>query len=141
MFFKKKTPPPKKPAAPRSIVFKEYTIPYSKNFRGFKRFRVVVHGNKEAEINNEKYYDKDFSDSSFIFKCFNDEYGNRMAHLLIDGQLMGSVFDPDQLFAIENGLIEKIHIEPEEEVILGNKRTETRHRIRALVKYAKMDED
>lgn len=144
MLFKKKPKPTVKkvPAAPKfNEDIKEYQIPYSKNFRGFKKFKLVVYGSDEQMKNNEKYYNKDFSASTFVFKCFNYEPGKRMAHLIIDGLQMGAVFDPDQLFAIENGLIEKIHIEPDEEYILGDKKTEVRHRIRVIVKYAKPDED
>lgn len=140
MFFKKKAR-----IAPTKTSFnldmKEYQVPYSKGFRGFKTFPLVVYGKEEIMANNEKYYNKDFSNSTFVFKCYNCENGERAASLYIDGVIMGTAFRPDQLFAVENDLIEKIHIEPEEEVVLGDKRTETRHRIRALVKYAKMDED
>ena len=144
MFFKKKPKPTVKkvPAAPKiDEDAKEYQIPYSKNFRGFKRFKMVVYGNDEIRANNEKYYNKDFSESTFVFRCFNCESGERIAHLYIDGIKMGTIFGPDQLFAIENDLIEKVHVEPDEEVILGDKCTEVRHRITLIVKFARPDED
>ena len=139
MFFKKKPAP----VQPKTIDRNEkvYDIPYSKNFRGFKRFGMSVHGDKKAEENNEKLYNGDFSELRFQFVCFTDQYSNRVAELYVHGNKMGNVYDPDQVYAIENGLIEKIHVEPKEEVVLGNKRTETRHRISVLVKYVKPDEN
>lgn len=136
---KKKLTP--SPSVKKNRGEKQYELPYSRNFRGFKRFLLTVHGDSESEKNNEILYNSDFSDSIFIFKCFNNEYGNRIACLYIDDYKMGTVYDSDQIYAIEHGLIEKIHIEPKEEVVLGKKRTETRHRISVLVKYVKLDED
>lgn len=134
MFFKKKET--KKKAAP---IKKVYEIPYSKGFRGFKRFLLTVHGDEESEKNNEKLYNKDFSCSKFEFVCFNYDGLNRVAVLYIDGVKMGCVYAEDQIREIETGKIEKIHIEPREETIIGKKKNEVRHRISVLVKYK--DED
>ena len=115
---------------------KSYIIPYSKGFRGFKRFPMRVHGDRVSEKNNESLYNNDFSCSSFKFVCFNDDSGNRVAFLYIDGYKMGTIYDSEQLYAIEHEMIEMIHIEPKEESIIGSKKTETRHRISVLVKYS-----
>ena len=117
---------------------KSYVIPYSKPFRGFKKFPLVISGNRGDEENNEKVYGKDFSNSVCKFTCFNYEPQSRMAVLYIDDLRMGAVFDPDQVNAIESGLIEKIHFEYNENVFVylddsGNK--QTLHRLRVLVKY------
>lgn len=132
MFFRKKVQETPKPAEP---IKKVYQIPYSKGFRGFKQFALNVHGDKESEQNNEKNYKNDFSGSTFEFVCFNYDGLNRMAVLYIDGIKMGSVFDAEQISAIENGKIEKIHIEPKEMTIAGNDVIEKRNRISVLVKY------
>lgn len=113
---------------------KEYEIPYSKNFRGFKRFHVVVHGYEESEKNNEKLYNQDLSSMTIKFICFNGQQG-RMAFLYADNYKLGAVFDDDQLYAIEHKKIEKIHFEPKEEVVIEKRTTKTRHRISVLVKY------
>ena len=141
MLFKKKKKPA--PAQPKPIARNEkvYEMPYSKGFRGFKRFAMSVHNDKEAETNNEKLYNNDFSGSRFQFVCFTDQYNSRVAALYINGVKMGNVYDQNQVYAIEHGLIEKIHVEPKEEVVLGNKCTETRHRISVLVKYIQSDEN
>lgn len=145
MLFKKKKPTKKvvykAPATPPfDRDMKEYQFPYSKGFRGFKRFNLIVHGNEESEKNNEKYYKNDFSNSTFMFKCFNYDAGQRVAQLFIDGHQIGAVFDDNMIYAIENGLIEKVHVEPREDFILGDKCTEVRHRITLLVKYVNPDE-
>ena len=113
---------------------KEYESPYSKNFRGFKRVHVVVHGYEESEKNNENLYDKDLSSMTIKFICFDGQHG-RMAFLYADNYKLGAVFDDDQIYAIEHKKIEKIHFEPKEEEIVGKLITKTRHRISVLVKY------
>ena len=93
-----------------------YIIPYSKNFRGFKKFGVSVYGNETSEKNNKELLNKDLSKSKFEFVCFNsfEHYIGRMAILYIDGLQVGAVFDNDLLSDIENRRIEKIHTEPKE---------------------------
>lgn len=97
-----------------SIDEKRYVIPYSKNYRKFKHFIVSVHGNNLAEKNNSILLNKDLSNSQFEFVCFNYDNG-RMAQLLIDGMIVGAVFENEQIQAIENGLIEQIHSEIKQE--------------------------
>lgn len=141
MFYKK--PEPKKTTKsayvqkkPQSALkdMKIYEIPYAEHFRGFKRFPVVVHGDVESEKNNELIYDKDFSTFEYRFICFTGKNG-RMAFLYADKCKIGAIFDDDQIYAIEHNKIEKIHLEPREEIVLGNKRTEKRHRVSVIVKY------
>lgn len=114
---------------------RKYVIPYSKGFRGFKIFPVVVHGNKETEQINEHMYNKDISNSIIEFVCFNYNEHDRMAQIHIDGKNVGAIFNDDQLYAIENNLIEKIHAEPHEDISIGKHSTITTHRFRWLVKY------
>lgn len=129
--FKKKKEEPKQ----MSIVEeKRYPIPYSKGFKGFKKFRVVVFGNEESEKNMNYFYNKDLSNSVFEFVC-KQENDYKLMCLYIDNLKVGAIFDDDQIYAIENGLIEKIHAEPKEEIVLGHNCTEERHRLSILVKY------
>lgn len=132
MFFKKKAPEPQKNTEP---IKKVYKLEYSKGFRGFKKFAMNVHGDKECEQNNERDYKKDFSGSTFEFVCFNYDGLNRAAVLYIDGIKMGWIYDEDQIKDIESGRIVKIHIEPKEMTIIGDGTTELRKRIGVLVKY------
>lgn len=87
---------------------KIYQIPYSNSFRGFKHFIVNVYKNAEAEKNNLLFINIDLSDSIFEFFCFDTEYG-RKAKVLIDSKEVGTISDSEQLAAIEQGKIEKIH--------------------------------
>ena len=129
--FKKKKEEPKQ----MSIVEeKRYPIPYSKGFKGFKKFRVVVFGNEESEKNMNYFYNKDLSNSVFEFVS-KQENDYKLMCLYIDNLKVGAIFDDDQIYAIENGLIEKIHAEPKEEIVLGHNCTEERHRLSILVKY------
>lgn len=141
MFYKK--PEPKKTTKsayvqkkPQSALknMKIYEIPYVEHFRGFKRFPVVVYGDVESEKNNELIYDKVFSTFEYRFICFTEKNG-RMALLYADKYKIGAIFDSDQIHAIEHNQIEKIHIEPKEETIVGSKKIEKRRRLSVLVKY------
>lgn len=129
--FKKKN---EKPKQNTFVEEKRYLIPYSKGFRGFKKFSVSVHGYEESEKNMNYFYDKDLSNSVFEFVSFKGKDSKLMC-LFIDDLKVGAVFNDAQIYAIENGLIEKIHAEPKEEIIGGTKETEIRHRLSIFVKY------
>lgn len=133
MFFKRKT---LSETAPKSE--KTYEFPFSQSFRGFKRFPIIVYGDKESEENNEKLYKNDFASSIFKFVCSNFET-QRKAVLFIDDNKIGTVFDETQVSSIENGLIEKIHVEPKEQEVVDSDGTQIVHRLTVLVKYK--DED
>lgn len=113
---------------------KTYYLPYSKSFRGFKRFPVSVHGDAIAEKNNSALYSKDLSECEFKFVCESDH--SREAVLYIDNRKIGTVTDSKFIYALEKGYIEKIHSEPKEEVIVGKYKSETRHRLTFFVKYS-----
>ena len=129
--FKKKKEDPKQISI---VEEKRYPIPYSKGYRGFKSFQVSVYGYEESEKNMRYFYDKDLSNSVFEFVSTTDNDYKLMC-LYIDNLKVGAIFDPNQVYAIENGLIEKIHAEPKKEIVLGNKCTEERHRLSIFVKY------
>ena len=130
MAFFKKSPKQTPVSNPETV----YTIPYSKGFRGFKRFPIVVHGDPVSEQNNELLFDKDLSSSVFKFIC-SDYTGGRMAQLFIDDKKVGAVFDPEQVQSVENNLIEQIHVEPREEPVISSTGTVILHRLTILVKY------
>jgi hypothetical protein len=93
---------------------KKYIIPYSKGWRGFKKFPVVVYGDEETENNNRILCKQDVSNCTFEFVCFNEKtiyYDGRMCLIYIDGVKVGAIYDNEQIQQIENGQIEKIHVE------------------------------
>lgn len=116
------------------IINKKYKIPYSKGFKGFKKFQVVVHGDKESENNMNYFYDKDLSNATFEFAEIIENDCSKII-LFINDLKVGMIWDDDQISAIKNDLIEKIHAEPKEEIIGGPNGTEIRHRLSILVKY------
>jgi hypothetical protein len=129
MFFSKKSAP-KTPVANS----KSFEIPYAQHFKGFKRFPMRTHGDNESENNNEALYGKDLSALSFKFVC-SGSGSNRIACLYADNFKIGTIYESEQIKAIEHGQIEKIHLEPKEEVIIGKNGNEVRHRFTVLVKY------
>lgn len=109
---------------------KRYRIPYTKNFRGYKKFFVKAKGNEEAERNNKELNKSElFSEickSKILpplveFVCFDRQFSNppeRMAQVFINGLLVGAVFIDDEqnrVEAIENETIEAVHIEQNHE--------------------------
>ena len=107
---------------------KKYIIPYSKGFKGFKRFPFVVHGDEISEQNNKKILNNDISNSDIEFICFNcktSKFDGRLTQIFIDGLQIGAIFENEQINLIENGQIEKIHFEKDL----------TRERLILFVKY------
>lgn len=115
---------------------KIYQIPYSKIFRGFKKYHMNVHGVFDAEENAAKYFnDLDMSQAVFEFVCENNDYGSRSAFLYINKKIAGAVYEEDRVKEIETGRIEQIHIEKDEEMIVTNSGSLKRPRLRFFVKY------
>ncbi len=113
--FKKKEKEPQTQTKISEENKKIYIIPYSKHFKGFKNFPVVVFGNDVSMENSEKLYNCDVSNYEFKFVCLNSYNNNgRFAFVYINNMQVGSVFDIEQINAIENGRIEKIHVEKKE---------------------------
>ena len=111
---------------------KRYSIPYSKNFRGFKKFPIWVHGNEEAMKNNKILCKMELTDPKVVFVCMDQENVHpktRMALVFVDDIKAGAVFvsDEDRVSPIENGLIEAVHIEKDM----------NEERLRFFVKYKK----
>ena len=94
---------------------KKYTIKVSSHFKGFKRFPVVIHGNETSEQNNDFFLKTSLDNTTlFEFVVFNEKtisFEGRMSLVFINNRQVGAVFDPEQIQAIENNMIEKIHIE------------------------------
>lgn len=105
---------------------KRYRIPYTRNFRGYKKFFVKAKGNEESERNNKELNKselfKEICKSKILpplveFVCFDQQFSNppeRMAQVFINGLLVGAVFieeEQDRVEAIEKGIIEAVHIE------------------------------
>jgi hypothetical protein len=115
---------------------KVYRIPYSKSFRGFKKYHMNVHGVFDAEENAAKYFNAlDMSQAVFEFVCQNTDYGSRDAFLYINKKVAGAVYEEDRVKEIETGRIEQIHIEKDEETIVTNSGSFKRPRLRFFVKY------
>ena len=115
---------------------KIYQIPYSKSFRGFKKYPMNVHGVFDAEENAAKYFNAlDMSQAVFEFVCQNTDYGSRDAFLYINKKVAGAVTEEDRVKEIETGRIEQIHIEKDEETIVTNSGSLKRPRLRFFVKY------
>ena len=112
----------------------EYIFTLEEHFKGFKAFPIVVHGNNEAEKNNEKLRNQNLVGRSIKFKI---ETKDRTA-VFIDNKLVGSIFEEYQIKALRSGKVKAVYAKMEEEKIITNSRLKpvvTRHRAYLFVKY------
>lgn len=99
---------------------KRYAIPYSKSFRGFKKYHVTIHGYEEAEKNNRYFCSIPLDDLNVEFVCLDMKdrvKPERMAKILINGLNVGAIFsngDAKKISEIEEGEIIAIHVEKDE---------------------------
>lgn len=108
-----------------------YSFVLEKHFKGFKAFPMVVHGNPEAEKNNEYFHGSNLSGKTITFI---DE-GPKRIGIYIDKRKVGTLFDMDCIQKVRKGSFDKIYAKVEDENIIGKKQTETRPRIRLFVHY------
>lgn len=99
---------------------KRYAIPYSKHFRGFKKYHVTVYGYEEAMKNNKYFCSIPLDDLNVEFVCLDmtDRVKpKRMAKVFINGLNVGAIFEsgePKKIADIENGEIVAVHVEKDE---------------------------
>ena len=137
LFNKKKPVAP--PPTPKPIM--EANFIRSAGFRGFKRFRVTVHGIEDAERNAVTLKDADLKDAQISFKVFLDQYRSEYADVFINGLRVGIVYDPDEIYAIKHKLFDQVYAMFENETVLVTKGTITRPRVRMFVKYIENTEE
>ena len=110
----------------------EYTFILDDHYRGFKRFHMVVYGDKESEMNNERF-SEDLSGHEIKF--IKDTYDGKLFYkVYIDGLKVGAIFDEDQIRIIENGCIDAVYAHVEEQIAMDYKGKKNRHRIKLLIK-------
>lgn len=126
MFFKKK----------ESGQLKECQYVLSNGFRGYKCFPMVVHGQEESMKNNEALKDVDFKGYSIAFRPGKSQtYTNPFYTVNIDKYQVGTIFDAEQVKALNDGMIEAIYAKSEPETVIGVNGTEIRNRIKLFAKY------
>lgn len=134
-FFKKKSTP-KQPQ-----VF-EYVL--ANSFRGFKRYIMVVHGDQEAEKNNESFKDCVLSGKLITFtEGVSKNYKDPFLLVYIDGKKVGAIFDAAEVQSMLNRKIESVYAKMEVDKVVGRKSenskelvTEIRNRVKLFVKYS-----
>ena len=105
-------------------------------FRGFKRYPVVVYGDKEAETNNELLKGINMKGKLITFKLADDRSsGEPFLLVFIDGKKVGAIFDDAQVNAMTSGSIESVYAKFDAENVVDSGDIITRHRVRLFVKY------
>lgn len=115
---------------------KAFSFTLAKGFRGFKRFSITIHGNKEAEKNNELLKDADLRGHTLTFKPGSSStYKEPFYQVFADNLQIGAIFDAEQINSINSGKIEEVFARSEAESTMINNKVVERHLIRLFVKY------
>ena len=130
--FKKR--PKEEPAAKEPP--KEYSFTLSNGFRGYKKFPIVIHGNQEAEQNNERLKDADLRGKPILFREETAPSGQKYLSVYISGLRAGAVFDNSQIQQITQGQIEAVFAKMEAETVIDKGGPLTRQRVRLFAKYS-----
>ena len=133
LFGKKKKSSPA-PAEPKLVM--ESSFVRSGSFRGFKRFRLTVHGITDAEQNAEKLKDADLKNAEISFKVFLDEHKTEFANVYINGLRVGIIWDEEEIQSIKKKAFDKVYVMFEDETVIGKDETIVRPRVRLFVRYA-----
>lgn len=115
---------------------KEYPFILANSFRGFKKFHIVVHGNPTAEKNNALLFGEDLPGRPLVFREATTADGQAYMQVLLDGALIGAIFDTEQIRSITEGKIAQVYAKPEIQTVVGRGEVDNRHRIYLFVKYA-----
>lgn len=107
----------------------------SEGFRGFKRFPMVIHGDKQSEENNEKLKDVDLSGAEIRFIPCKTSSGGLFYQVNILDHKIGSIFNDDQVAALKNGSISEMYIKSEMESVVESNGLHDRPRFRLFAKY------
>ncbi len=112
---------------------KKYEYVLTDHFKGYKRFPIVIHGNKENEENNETVSDWKFPGKKLEF--LESYYDNNLyIAVLIDGTKVGAIFDDEQISMIRSGKIEAVYARSEAETSLSQGAAGEIHKVRLFVK-------
>jgi len=114
----------------------DYEYIQAEEFRGFKSYPMVVHGDKESERNNERMKDADMAGKRITFKeGKSDTYKEQFLVVFINGKKVGAIFDKAQIREMKSGKIESVYAKLEPETVVYKGGSVTRNRVRLLVKY------
>lgn len=114
---------------PAKEPLKEYPFTLAKSFKGFKKFPIVIHGNPEAEKNNELLKDADLRGKEILFREASTKDGRPALLVFIDGNIVGAIYDSTQIQAIASGNIESVFAKMEVQTIAGKGEVTTRNRV------------
>lgn len=124
--------PPKQPEQPPQL--HRFTYVLQKHFRGYKRFYMVVYGDKESERNNEKF-SGDLSGKEITFvESYNPKH---YYAVYLDNKKIGAIFDQNEVEQLTTLMITAVYAKVEEETVIDKiQGAITRKRIRLFVKYS-----
>ena len=112
----------------------DYSYILSSGFRGFKKFPIVVFGDREAEQNNEALNGTVLPGRRISFSPVENGPKRLCLQIFVDGEKVGTVFDDKQVADVISGNIEAVYAKHETENVVCEGNVETRHRIRLFVK-------
>lgn len=124
--FKKSKPEPK---------LNTYSRPFAKHFKGFKRFPVVQHGIGDAEANCKYLSDNGIQSDTVIFVEKMSRNNELYIEVYVDNRQIGSIFDSEQIKAVQSEAFSDVHVRFETQTIVGKRSSEEREHALVFVKY------
>lgn len=113
----------------------ELSFILSEHFKGFKKFPMVVYGNKEAEKNNALLVGQRLPGRKIVFNEITSRNNTNYFSVSIDGLIVGAIFDDSQIQSLKNGMIEKVYAKCENSTIIESDKDVKRNRIFLFVKF------
>lgn len=108
LFFKsKQKSTPKPDPKPTKRV---YSFPHSDHFRGFKKFGISTFDDPEAQKNCLFFQNHEINPDVIRFEI-GPFSGSEIAQIYIEDKRIGNFYDDKQISLIENGSIDKVHVE------------------------------
>lgn len=111
-----------------------FSFVQSSGFRGFKKFPIVIYGNKEAEANNEEICKSNLKGAQIEFRQ-TETNGKKALAVFVNGLKIGTVFDEGQIKSMTSGNIEAVYVKPDAETVADASGVITRDRAKLFVKY------
>ena len=106
MLFGKK----KKQTAPAAEPVAVYTYPQTKNYRGFKRYKLSSYGYEPAQVGIKWLSGSDLSDATITMSIFMDY---PRATFSVDGNVVGAIWEHsfDNFPALRDGKVSAVRLE------------------------------
>ena len=112
----------------------QYTYTLSDHFKGYKKFAMCVYHEGDAEKNNKALRDTKLEGQQIVFVPGTYDQNRKKLSVFVCNKHVGTIYEKDDIYDIENGIIRKIYAKMEDDVVIAKEGAITRPRIHLFVK-------